>query len=127
MTQETKPAPAKKQKQRPQSNGHGMRPVAEELVRYHTKPAPETAVPYPRPFPQTLWLGLWSGIVIGAVAGLIFGWLLYTGVIAPSGWEAIFSLGPITFHFFWTMMGLSLGMLIGGITAILATDAETHA
>jgi hypothetical protein len=43
-------------------------------------------------------------------------------VIAPSGWEAIFSLGPFTFHFFWTMMGLSLGMLLSGVGTILAIE-----
>ncbi|MCA9871998.1 MAG: hypothetical protein KC441_00010 [Anaerolineales bacterium] len=123
MTQETKTKTGKQDRNH-RGNGSGMKPLAEELVRYHKKPAPETAVPYPRPFPHTLWLGLWSGIVIGAVAGLIFGWLLYTGAIAPAGWEAIFSLSPVTFHFFWTMMGLSLGMLIGGLAAILATGAD---
>ncbi|MBK8905189.1 MAG: hypothetical protein IPM53_28665 [Anaerolineaceae bacterium] len=109
------------QKQAHRGNGRGMKPTAEKVVRHHTHPAPETAVPYPPVFPRQLWLGLWGGMAIGAVVGLIFGWLLFTGILAPRGWEAIFSLGPFTFHFFWTMLGLLLG---GGGTILMTNRGQ---
>lgn len=106
-------------------NGHdGMKPVADRVQRHHTQPSPETAVSQPTLFPTRLWIGLWTGILIGAIVGLLFARLLFTGVITPRGWEAIFSLEPFTFHFFWTMLGLSLGLMLNGILAILATPKE---
>jgi hypothetical protein len=107
-------------------DGHGMRPMAEESVQYHTRPAPGTAEPIPRPFPALLWYGIGGGLVIGAALGLLFGWLLFSGALAPRGWEGIFSLGPFTFHVFWTVMGAALGLLLGGVATLLVAEPEPY-
>ncbi|MCA9875654.1 MAG: hypothetical protein KC441_18410 [Anaerolineales bacterium] len=104
-------------------NGHGMKPLAADLVHFHTQPLPE-AVSQPDPFPSALWLGLWSSIVAGALVGLLFARLLFSGAIAPTGWEAIFSLGPVTFHAFWILFGAAAGLLLGGVSTLLATPRQ---
>ena len=104
--------------------GHDMRPLAVEVERVHSRPVPESVWPDPKPFPAVFWYGLLASVVIGAVVGLVFARLLFTGVIAPRGWEGIFSLVPFTFYFFWMMMGLALGLAVGGVVTVLVMPEE---
>lgn len=66
------------------------------------------------------------GLLLGALVGLVFGALLFNGSLAPSGWERLFSLFPAPFHFMWTMFGAALGLMIGGVVAILLTNPERY-
>jgi len=114
------------QKDGHQKADHGMRDLAATLERHYTLPAPETAEPLPRPFPAALWYGTAAGLIAGAALGLLFGRLLFNGTIAPPGWEGIFSLGPFTFHFFWTMWGAALGLVFGGVGTLLMVKPQPY-
>ncbi|MCL4294626.1 MAG: hypothetical protein KJ077_02820 [Anaerolineae bacterium] len=103
------------EKQSHQQPHDGMVALAQQLERHHVQPAPGTNPPLPQPFPALLWQGLGGGILIGALLGLLFGVALYQGMLIIPGWEGLFSLGPFTFHVFWTMMGVALGLLLGGV------------
>ena len=95
----------------------GMQALAKEGVQFHTRSLPE-AEPS-RAYPPVVMRGLYASIVVGALLGGLFGYLLQDNILAVSGWEALYSMGPFTFVAFWALIGIALGVLLGGIAAIL--------
>lgn len=104
----------------------GMQALAEKEVYHHTQPLPEAEAPPVIPFPNAVVRGLWAGVITGGLVGWFFGYLLQNNLIVVEGWEGLYSMTPLTFIVFWIFMGVAAGILLGGITAILAADRESR-
>lgn len=114
------------------TNGHGddasssaMYEWSERVVRFHERPVPGAAMPEFDPFPGPVMQGLFWSAVVGAVIGLIVAWLLRSGTVVLGGIEGIYSLVPWTFYWFFLLAGSAVGLLVGGVGALLMT--ESHA
>ena len=103
------------------TDGHdqqdSLQALAKEGIQFHTQSLPE-AEPT-QAFPPVVLRGLFTSIVIGALLGGLFGYLLQNNFLVISGWEALCSMGPFTFVAFWALIGIAIGVLLGGVGAIL--------
>ena len=97
-----------------------MQRLAGQVEAHHLQPYPGARPPDVNPFPAGVMRGLWIGMLAGALAGLVLGLLLQRNIIAPRGWEGLYSMTPFTFVAFWVLLGLAVGMLIVGVGVILA-------
>ena len=112
-----------KQDGRNENNGkQSMLKLAEREVRHHTTPSPDAQEPAIDPFPRPVNGGLWLSILISGLLGLGFGVLLQNNLLVIPGWEGLYSLAPFTFHACWTLMGVALGILIGGVATLVVTS-----
>lgn len=101
-----------------------MEPITRQVKETHLRPAPGATAPRPRPFPpKTMW-GLLAGVLLGALVGLLVGILLRSFALVVPGWEQLYSMGPFTFHFFWVIMGISLGILLMGVGTLLTVHHQ---
>lgn len=114
------------------SNGHAadespsaMYHWSERVVRFHERPVPGAAMPEFEPFPAQVMQGLFWSVVVGAIIGLIGAWLLRSGTVVLGGIEGIYSLVPWTYYWFFLLAGGAVGLLVGGVGALLMT--EPHA
>lgn len=107
-----------------QHENMGMEQMAENVERHHETPMTGSADLLPNPFPPVVFHGLWIGAVAGALLGLIVAWLLFNNIIVMDGWEQLYSIGDFSFYTFWMVIGLALGVITGGIGAILAAPAN---
>jgi hypothetical protein len=99
-----------------------MQKVSQEEVLYYDKSRPE-AIHF-QSFPDGIWSATWLGILIGTGIGLIFGVLMFQGIITIPGWEGLFSMTPFTFHVFWGVVGLALGLITGGLIGMAVTPPD---
>ncbi len=70
---------------------------------------------------------LWFSVAMCGLAGLLFGSLLYNSLLAIVGWQGLFSLGNAPFYSFWTMLGVSGGILVLGMSLLLLSSARANA
>ena len=118
---------ATQEPQQPDTEQHenmSMEQMAENVERHHEIPMTGSADLLPNPFPSIVFHGLWMGALAGAMLGLIVAWLLFNSIIAVDGWEQLYSIGDFSFYTFWMVIGVALGVIIGGIAAILAAPAD---
>jgi hypothetical protein len=115
--------PESERRQRPERED-GVLLIAREVQRAHLSVAPGASEPRPEPFPTPVMRWLWGGILVGGLAGLVFGAALFQNTIAIPGWEALFSMGPFTFHAFWVLAGVALGIATLGVAGILMTRPD---
>ena len=114
-------------RQKKRDKPEGMVDLAERIFRHHTTPFPEAYRPAVNPFPRLLSVGLWLSVLIGGLLGLGFGALLQNNRLVIPGWEGLYSMSPFTFHAFWTIMGIALGILVGGVaTLLILSPDELH-
>ncbi len=108
-----------------------MTQIEPELLQWLIESEDETP-PEPRATEEeeetTTWSvipsSLWFSVALCGLAGLLFGSLLYNSLLAIVGWHGLFSLGNVTFYSFWTMLGVSGGILVLGISLLLVSAAR---
>lgn len=99
----------------------GVEPEAQRVREEYLEPTPGARELRPDPFPARILWGLLAGVVLGGLVGWILGSLLQGLTLVVPGWELLYSMGPFTFRFFWTMMGVAAGILLVGVGTMLAT------
>jgi hypothetical protein len=113
-----------KKNEKKMKDGQGtMLDLAKKVERHYTSPSPQATIHEPAYFPVLLDVYLVGGLVAGAALGALFGWLVHNGAIVVRGWEGLFSLTPVTFYTFWGLVGAALGLLIGGVIALVQSPA----
>lgn len=112
------PLPLKVRQDRTDGHEQGMVALAEKVEQHYTRPAPNAEHVEARLFPAPVMRRLAVGILAGALLGLLFGVLLFQSIVVVPGLEGLFSMGPFTFHVFWTLMGVSLGILLAGLATL---------
>lgn len=96
----------------------GMVSMAQEMEAHHTAPMPGAMRPH-EPFPRLVMRALWLSALVGGLIGWLWGLALQAHWIAVPGWEQLHSMEQLAFPAFWIAAGASLGVLLGGIGALL--------
>ena len=93
--------------------------MARKNERAHLAPAPDAVAAVPEPFPESVIRSLLLSALVGALLGVLFATLLLRGTVAVPGWDPLYSMSQGTFFAFWVGIGTALGVLVGGVGAIL--------
>ncbi len=121
VTKEHHPSGHNGNGQKARNGGPDMHRLAAEELQHYLASLPKAHAPQTNPFPHSIWWGLGVGIVVGAILGVIFGLLLLRDLVVMPGWEGLYSMAPGAFIAFWLFAGTALGMIVGGVGAILWT------